>query len=116
MASGSVRKTATCTRASCFFIGRNDDYSNLRELLRPEDWLDLRALLRTSELGTPFTKAVGMLNYAPHPIVEDLLCVANQTPVSILADTLEYDRTLPEVVERCFTQSLSSLVHYPELR
>lgn len=104
------------TRGRCFFLGRIDDYAYLPDAGPPEAWLDLHAVLRTSALGTPFTKAVELLNYAPHAGVEDVVWLAGQAALPVLAPTLEYAVALPEAAQACLDHCLGSLGHYPALR
>lgn len=94
-----------------FCIGRINDCAYLRGPLRPEDWLNLHVLMPTSA-GTPFIKAVEQINYAPHPVVEDVACL----PGLVLAEALMYDRALPEAAEACFAPCLACLGSYLELR
>jgi hypothetical protein len=56
-----------------------------------------------------------MVNYAPHPVVEDVLLLPGGAPLPMLADTLEYDASLPHAVEGAFMACLRLLPHYPEL-
>jgi len=103
------------TKARCFFIGRVDNYAYVQDSLRPDDWLDMHAIFRNNELGVLVNKNVEMLNYAPHPVVEDVRLLPGNEPLPILADTLEYDRILPEAAHQSFRACVQALPHYPDL-
>jgi len=103
------------TKARCFFIGHVDNYAYMQDSLRPDDWLEMHAIFRNSELGAPVNKNVEMLNYAPHPVVEDVRLLPGNAPLPILADTLEYDRTLPEAAHQSFRACVQAMPHYPDL-
>jgi hypothetical protein len=103
------------TKARCFFIGRVDNYAYMQDSLRPDDWLDMHTIFRNSELGFPVNKNVEMLNYAPHPVVEDVRLLPGNAPLPILADSLEYDRALPEAAHQSFRACIEAMRHYPEL-
>jgi len=102
-------------KARYFFIGRVDNYSYLQDSLRPEDWLDIHTIFRNSELGFPVNKNVEMLNYAPHPVVEDVRLLHGNAPLPVLADMLEYDRALPEAAHQAFRACIQAMPHYAEM-
>jgi hypothetical protein len=106
-------------RARCFFIGRVDDYAYLPDAPRAEDWLDVTAIFRNSELGVPVGKGVEMLNYAPHGSVEDVVCLPRPSGcpahLPVLAGTLEYDVALPQSARQSFQACVRALAHYPPL-
>jgi len=97
-----------------FCIGRIDDYAYVRNPIAPDEWLDITAVFRTSELKPPANKAVEMLNYAAHGCVEDVLLPGN-APLPVLADKLEYDPALPGAVDEAFTACMERIGRYPEL-
>jgi hypothetical protein len=99
----------------CFFIGRIDDYAYLPDAPRPEDWLDMTTVFRNSELGVPVGKGVEMLNYAPHAVVEDVVCLPGGAYLPVLAGALEYDIALPQAARGSFQACVRALEHYPEL-
>lgn len=101
-------------RASCRFFGFVDNYRYLPEA--PTDRLDAEAVFRTSEFGAPLGKGVEMLNYAPHPVVEDVLPLPGGGALPLLADRLEYDAALPEAAHQAFRACIEALPHYPHLR
>jgi hypothetical protein len=103
------------TRGRFFFLGRIDNYAYVREGGNPQEWMDMATLFRTSELSRPGHKALEMLNYAPHPVVEDVLPLPGGAALPVLAEALEYDPALPRAVEAAFALCLDRLPHYPEL-
>ncbi len=102
-------------KAKCFFIGRVDNYSYVKDSPRPEDWLDMNQVFSTSEFGQPLNKNVEMLNYAPHPVVEDVHWLPDHGAVPMLADTLEYNQALPEAAHQSFRPCIKAMSHYPDL-
>jgi hypothetical protein len=98
-----------------FFIGRLDDCAYVKDPVRPDDWMEMTTVFRNSELSKPSTKAVEMLNYAPHPLVEDVLLLPGNEPLPILAQSLEYDAALPTAAHRSFLACVQALEHYPKL-
>jgi hypothetical protein len=98
-----------------FFIGAIDDYAYAAGAARPAEWLEAASVFRTSELGRVPTKAVEMLNYAPHGRVEDVRLLPGGVALPVLAEQLEYDAALPETVGEAFAACLKALEHYPEL-
>jgi hypothetical protein len=99
-------------KARCWFIGRVDNYAYMPDAPRPEDWLNMTTVFRTSEFGSPLNKGVEMLNYAPHPVVEDVHWLPGQVALPALAETLEYDTALPEAAHRSFQTCIDRLPHY----
>ena len=103
------------TKGNCFFIGFVDNYRYLANAPDPQERLKTTSIFRNSELGTPVNKNVEMLNYAPHPVVEDVIWLPAQGPAPVLADHLEYDRVLPEAAHQFFRTGIERLKHYPDL-
>jgi hypothetical protein len=102
-------------KARCFFIGHVDNYAYLKEPVRPEDWVEMTTVFRNSAIGAAVNKNVEILNYAPHPVVDDVLWLPGNAPLPILADSLEYDPVLPEAAHRSFKACLQALRHYPNV-
>jgi hypothetical protein len=103
------------SKARCFFIGRVDNYTYLSDSIHPDDWLDITAVFRNSEIGTPLSKGVEMLNYAPHACVEDVVCLPGQVWLPLLVEKLEYDAALPQAAHQSFKGCVQRLVYYPDL-
>jgi hypothetical protein len=102
-------------RAQCFFIGFIDNYRYLPDACRMQDWLTMHVVVRISDLGIEVSKGIEMLNYATHPIVEDVLRVSDGAHLPVLAEALEYDLNCPEAVQRAFAACVDALGRYPEL-
>jgi hypothetical protein len=102
-------------RGRCWFIGRMDNYAYLPNPPRVEDWLDVSVVFCNSGLGSAVNKNVEMLNYAPHGVVEDVLCLPGGVALPVLAQSLEYDVALPEAAHRSFRACVEAVPHYPEL-
>lgn len=102
-------------KALCFFIGFVDNYSYMPDAPAPQKWLDVVSVFRNSQLGAPVNKNVEMLNYAPHPIVEDVIFLPGHGPVPILAGNLEYERALAEAAHQSFRACITGLQLYPDL-
>src|SRR5262249_39544397 len=66
-------------------------------------------------LGTQLNKGVEMLNYAPHPTIEDVLLLPGNVPLPIVADRLEYDPALPEAAHLSFRTCVQKLVHHSDM-
>jgi hypothetical protein len=90
-------------RAQCLFLGHIDNASYMADALPSEEWLEMTTVFRTSELAEPTSKKLEMLNYAPHPSVEDVLKLPGGSWLPILAETLEYDAKLPQAVRQAFS-------------
>ena len=103
------------TRGRCWFIGHIDNYAYLPDAPRLGDELEMTAVYRDSELGPCVNKAVEMLNYAPHPRIEDVFLLPGGGALPVVADTLEYTAALPEVVHRSFHACVEAVDRYPEL-
>ena len=103
------------TRARCFFIGHVDNYTYLRDFPCLKDWLDMNVVFPNSELGSQLNKGVEMLNYAPHPSVEDVHLLPGNVPLPVLADTLEYDPALPGAAHLSFRTCVQKLAHCADM-
>jgi hypothetical protein len=103
------------TRARFFLLGRIDDYAYLKDGLDPDQWMEMATLFRTSELGQRAHKALEMLNYAAHPVVEDVVPLPGGAALPVLAESLEYDPSLPRAAEETFATCVRLLPHYPDL-
>jgi hypothetical protein len=71
-------------------------------------------VFRNSELGGRLNKAVEMINYAPHPLVEDVRMLPGGVAVQVLAESLESDAGLPEAAQRAFRACVQRLGRGPE--
>ena len=72
-------------------------------------------MFKNSELGAPVTKGVEMINYAPHPVVEDVRPLLGGVALPFLAGELEYDAALPEAAHEAFRRCVAALAAYPDL-
>lgn len=102
-------------RGRCRFIGWADDSAYLGDGPRVEDWLDVEMVFRNSSAGMVVNKGVEMLNYAPHGLVEDVIPLPSGGALPVLAETLEYEASLPEAVHAAFSACVSALNNYPAL-
>jgi hypothetical protein len=102
-------------RCRCRFIGWIDDYSYVQGGPGPADWLEVEVVFRNSEMPSPVSKAVELLNYAPYPVVEDVLLLPGGEALPVLGESLEYNRALPEAAGRAFEACVKRLDHFPEL-
>ncbi len=103
------------SKARCWFIGHIDNYSYLPGFHRPCDRLDMTAVFRDSELSGA-NKLIEMLNYAPHPRVEDVILLPGGEPRPVLANSIEYDPALPTAAHNAFRACVQALAHYPSLK
>ena len=76
----------------------------------------MTALFRTSALGHPTNKNVEMLNYAPHPLIEDVLWLPTGGWLPVMAEALEYDASLPAAAHDAFRLCVQKLGLHPDLR
>lgn len=102
-------------RGRGFFIAWCDNFRYIKSTNSPLEWLEIASVFRTSELEKPATKGIEMLNYAPHPSVEDVHWLLGGIALPVLAQSLEYDRALPDVVFRAFATCRSCLKYFPDL-
>jgi hypothetical protein len=98
-----------------FFIVHIDNYQYLPDSPNGCERLHMTSVLRSSELSVPFSKGLEMLNYAPHPVVEDVQCLPDGTPLPVLAGKLEYEAALPEAAHRAFRECLERLSKHPDV-
>src|SRR5262249_50384597 len=103
------------TKARLFVIGQVDNYAYVRGGPSPDEWLDIAAGFRTSEFGSPLSKGVEMLNYAPHAVVEDVTWLPDNVALPVLAEKLEYDAALPTAAHQAFKLCIDRLPLYPDL-
>ena len=101
------------SHAHCFFLVHIDNFLYLPESLHGNGQLKITSLVQSSELSVPFSKGLEMLNYAPHPVVEDVLYLREGMHLPVLAETLEYEAALPEAAHQSFRTCLERLSHYP---
>lgn len=98
-------------RGQCFIIGHVDDYAYVQDSPPVAASLDMHALFKNSELGMRLNKGVEMLNYSPHPVIGDVVCLPGGSALPILSEALEYDPLLPEAAHRAFSACVEAYLY-----
>ena len=92
-----------------------DDYAYAHDGTRADDWLEMTAVFRNSEVVGGVNKGVEMLNYGTHPVVEDVVGLPGGAALPVLAEGTEYDPALPGAAHRAFGECVRRLPSYPEV-
>jgi hypothetical protein len=102
-------------RARLYCIGHIDNYAYLNDGPTNHDNLAILSVFRASELGAGFNKCLEMLNYGPHPVVEDVHCLPGGAVLPVLAGDLEYVAAFPEAAHAAFEKCVEALDRYPNV-
>lgn len=102
-------------RGRCGLLCYIDNYRYTTGSHEAKNWLDIQSAMRTSERGAPISKGLEMINYAPYPVVEDVVELPNGVYRPALGDSLDYDRRWPLVAEFAFDQCLDRVPKMEEL-